>query len=160
VAELLLELTHEYDPHPELFDAAVQTLAELSAASVPSASSSSPVAAVILRFELAALRLLGHLPSFGACAECGKEVARAGRMSFGLLSGGVLCEECRIGKRQLVSVSAGVIEALARFAAEDETWRTSELASAVRGELRGVLNKYLAHLIGHRPKMHEYLGQK
>jgi hypothetical protein len=28
----------------------------------------------------------------------------------------------------------------------------------VRGELRGVLNNYLAHLVGHRPRMHKYLG--
>ena len=160
VAELLIELTHDYDPHPQLFDAAVQTLAELSDASLSSASSSSPVAAAVLRFELAALRLLGHLPSFDACAECGKEVSREGRLSFGLLSGGVLCEECRVGKRQLVSVSAGVVEALSRFAAEDDRWRTTELTSAVRGELRGVLNKYLTHLVGHRLKMHEYLGTK
>jgi len=150
VAELLLELTHDYDPHPELFDAAVQTLAELSA--------NGTVSAAVLRFELVALRLLGHLPSFAACAECGADVARSGRVSFGILAGGVLCEKCRVGKRHLVSVSGAVVEALARFAAEGDAWRTAELPSAVRGELRGVLNNYLTHLIGHRPKMHEYLG--
>jgi DNA repair protein RecO (recombination protein O) len=159
VAELLIELTHDYDPHPELFDAAVQTLAELSASLSP-ASSNSAVWAVVLRFELVALRLLGHLPAFASCAECGAEVARSARVSFGLLAGGVLCENCRIGKRQLVSVSGAVVEALARFAAEDDQWRTADLTGAVRGELRGVLNKYLTHLMGRRPKMHEYLGTK
>jgi DNA repair protein RecO (recombination protein O) len=114
----------------------------------------------VLRFELVALRLHGHLPSFESCAECGAQASRAGRVTFGLLAGGVLCEKCRIGKRQLVSVSASVVEALARFAAEDEDWRTVELPGSVHGELRGVLNKYLAHVIGHRPKMHEYLGQR
>jgi DNA repair protein RecO (recombination protein O) len=152
VAELLIELTHDYDPHPELFDAAAQTLAELSA--------EGTIWAAVLRFELTALRLLGHLPSFESCAECGADVSRVGRVTFGLLAGGVLCENCRVGKRQLVSVSGAVVEALARFAGNDDAWRTTELPGAVRGELRGVLNKYLTHLIGHRPKMHEYLGLK
>lgn len=149
VAELLIELTHDYDPHPELFDAAVQTLAELAG--------NGAASAVVLRFELVALRLLGHLPSFADCVECGADVAHSGRVSFGVLAGGVLCEKCRVGKRQLVSVSGAVVEALGRFAADDEAWRSAELPGAVRGELRGVLNNYLAHLIGHRPKMHEYL---
>jgi DNA repair protein RecO (recombination protein O) len=153
VAELLLELTHEYDPHPELYDAAVLALVELSAG--------GPAAPLVLRFELAALRLLGHLPSFDVCAECGGHVPKTGRISFGLLAGGVLCERCRLGKRKLVSVSAAVVDALAQFAqGNGEAWRSLEIPSGVRGELRGVLNNYLAHLFGRRPRMHEYLDWK
>jgi DNA repair protein RecO (recombination protein O) len=150
VAELLLELTHDYDPHPELYDAAVSTLAELSA--------SQSVAPLVLRFELVALRLLGQLPSFTACAECGTEIGRSGRVSFGLLAGGALCEACRVGKRKLVSVRAAVLQTFARFAeAEGDTWRTAELSPEIRGELRAVLNNYLTHLLGHKPRMHEYV---
>jgi DNA repair protein RecO (recombination protein O) len=151
VAELLVELTHDYDPHPQLFDAAVHTLAELN--------EGGPVDAVVLRFELLALRFLGHLPSFAECAECGSAIARSGRVSFGLLAGGVLCEKCRVGKRKLVSVSGAVVETLARFAETDgDAGPAPELPGGVRGELRGVLNNYLAHLVGRRLKMHEYLG--
>ena len=64
VAELLNELTDQYDPHPELFDLADETLAALSAG--------EPVAGRVLRFELGALRQLGHLPALEACAECGR----------------------------------------------------------------------------------------
>jgi DNA repair protein RecO (recombination protein O) len=150
VAELLVELTHDYDPHPELFDAAVQTLAELSAG--------GRVDAIVLRFELAALRLLGHLPSFAECAECGGAISRSGRVSFGLLAGGVLCEKCRVGKRKLVSVSAGVVDTLARFAETNgQSADANGVSPSIRGELRSVLNNYLAHLVGRRLKMHEYL---
>ncbi|MDZ4820183.1 MAG: DNA repair protein RecO, partial [Planctomycetota bacterium] len=83
IAELLIELTDDYDPHPDLYDAAVSALAELA--------SDRSVSATVLRFELAALRLLGHLPSFDACAECGKTLPLANRVTFGLLAGGVLC---------------------------------------------------------------------
>jgi DNA repair protein RecO (recombination protein O) len=153
VAELLIELTHDYDPHAELYDAAVETLASLSAG--------GPVAPVVLRFELVALRVLGHLPSFAACAECGVALPKSGRVSFGLLAGGVLCDKCRIGKRKLVSVSAAVLETLARFAEMNgEASEIAEIPAGVRGELRGVLNNYLAHLMGRRPRMHQYLQWK
>src|SRR5580658_5008209 len=71
VAELLNELTDDSDPHPELFDAAVEVLQALS-------SGQGPVAGNVLRFELSALRLLGHLPSLDACADCGSAVEARG----------------------------------------------------------------------------------
>ncbi len=99
VAELLNELTDDYDPHPELFDAAVSTLAALRR--------EGAVAAVLVRFELTALRVLGHLPALERCAECGRPIEAAGRVPFGRLAGGVLCETCRRGQKQIISISAG-----------------------------------------------------
>src|SRR5688500_16146971 len=64
VAELLSELTDDYDPHPELFDAAQEGLVALS--------ETGSIAAVILRFELMALAALGHMPSLALCVECGQ----------------------------------------------------------------------------------------
>ncbi len=113
----------------------------------------------MLWFELAALRLLGHLPALDACAECGGEIARSGRVPFGLLSGGTLCAPCRAGKQQVVSVSAAVLETLRKFAAASaEQAANTPLEPAVHGELRGVWNHYLTHLLGFPPKMHHYLG--
>ena len=150
VAELLAELTDDDDPHPELFDAAEQTLQELSAG--------GSVAALVLRFELTALRLLGHTPSLEQCVECGDEVAATARIAFGQQSGGVLCAKCRAGKRNVVSVSAEVIDTLRQFAREEsEAWRGCDFAGSHRGELRAVLNQYLYHLLGHKLRMHEYL---
>ena len=151
VAELLSELTDDYDPHPDLFDAADSTLRGLE--------TDGAVARLILRFELTALRVLGHLPSLDKCVECGTGVAAVGRVPFGQLHGGVLCPACRVGKKQVVSVSAGVLETLARFAEPDsESWRTAEMDRRTEGELRAVLNHYLAHLLGHPARMHSYLG--
>ena len=82
VAELLNELTDEYDPHPPLFDAAEETLRALS--------TEGSVAAAVLRFEMTALRVLGHLPSLSTCADCGTPVEARERLHFGLLAGGVL----------------------------------------------------------------------
>jgi DNA repair protein RecO (recombination protein O) len=151
VAELLNELTDESDPHPELFDAACEALADL-------AGGGTAVASVVLRFELTALRLLGHLPALATCVECGStDLLGHGRVAFGLTAGGVLCARCRPGKKQVVSMQAGTLRILERFAdPAADGWRRMEAAGG--GELRGVMNRYLAQLLGKKPRMHQYLG--
>ncbi|MHC4403309.1 MAG: DNA repair protein RecO [Planctomycetota bacterium] len=151
VAELLGELTDDYDPHPELFDLADETLSALSAG--------EPVANRVLRFELVALRLLGHLPSLDRCAECGQVVPLSGRVAFGHAEGGVVCERCRQGRRPLTLASAGVLRAMAGLADPTaQAWRRLEIDDVGRGELRGLLNRYLYNLLGKKLRMHKYLS--
>lgn len=151
VAELLDQMTDKHDPHPELFDAAQAALIALD--------DGKDGATQILGFELTALRLLGHLPSLDACVSCGRPRESEGRVSFGLVSGGVLCPNCRTGKRHVVSLSGPAWSTLATFAeAAVEDWQRLEIPADVRGEVRGIMNQYLAHLLGRRPKMHEHLG--
>jgi DNA repair protein RecO (recombination protein O) len=150
VAELLNDMTDDGDPHPELFDAACDTLAALG-------REGANVAALVLRLELSALRYLGHLPSLDACVECGAPVKSEGRVAFGLLAGGVLCVKCRPGKKQVVSLSARALDLARQFAAPH--WASApDIDRKAYGELRGVLNQYLCNLLGHRPRMHSYLG--
>ncbi|HEX4128591.1 MAG TPA: DNA repair protein RecO [Pirellulales bacterium] len=176
VAELLNELTHDRDPYPELFDAACDALRALG-------STEFPVAAVVQRFELNTLRLLGHLPALDACAGCGVPLPSTARVAFGIAAGGVLCARCRPGKRQVVSLSAAALAAMRRLAEAGGSPTMADDSAAVErataadagnvaggmteadrfgrrldGELRGVLNQYLCYLIGHRPRMHGYLG--
>jgi DNA repair protein RecO (recombination protein O) len=148
VAELLNELTDDYDAHPALFDAADDTLAALAGP--------GHFAASLVRFELTALRELGHLPSLAACGECGTPVPHAGRVPFSQAAGGVLCENCRVGQKQIISISADALAALARFAEPGEG--ATDLEGRVYGEIRGVLNHYFTHLLGHPPRMHRWLS--
>ena len=151
VAELLRELTDNGDPHPELFDAAVETLVELDG--------QGDVPSLVLRFELNMLRFLGHLPMWDACVGCGQPAVAGPRVAFGPLAGGVLCGRCRVGQRQVISVSAGVIRTLQRFSeAEAEAWRRTVVDRQQRGEIRGLMNHYMTGLIGKRPLLLAYLG--
>jgi DNA repair protein RecO (recombination protein O) len=151
VAELLGAMTDEDDPHPELFDLADETLEALAAGEA--------VPRRIIRFELGALQLLGHMPALEHCAECGTPVATTGRVAFAQIQGGVLCPACRAGKRQVISVSAGVLRTMAQLAdLGSTTWRRLEINPRNLGELRGVLNHYLVNLLGRKPRMHQYLG--
>lgn len=149
VIELLRDLTDNHDPHPDLFEAAVSALTAID--------SGADVAAQVLRFEVTLLRELGQLPSLDTCVGCGQEFEIAGRVAFGMESGGVLCAACRPGRRQVLSVTAGAIKSLQRYAeAESEVWRRLEVDRRTSGELRGVLNLYIAQIVGHRPRMHQF----
>jgi DNA repair protein RecO (recombination protein O) len=151
VAELLRDLTDTGDPHPELYDAADQALQDLEGP--------AEVARVVLRFEMTALRLLGHLPALRECAACGREIEFAERVLFGQLAGGLLCEKCRPGQRQVVSVTAGAVRVLRQFASSDaDSWREVIMDVTTRGELRGLMNQYLCNVLDHCPRMHQYLG--
>ncbi len=149
VVELLNELTDKGDPHPDLFDLADATLLSLD--------EDGDVAALVLRFELVALRWLGHLPSLDACSQCGTPIEPNGRISLAPTAGGVLCPNCRPGQRQVVSLSPAAWNTLRVFAAAT-TSELPELAAGTKGEVRGVLNHYLAHHLGHRPRLHDFLG--
>ncbi|MBN1588954.1 MAG: DNA repair protein RecO [Pirellulales bacterium] len=150
VAELLSGLTHDYEASPELFDLADQTLAELA--------TGKAVGRRVARFELSLLRLLGQLPSLERCGECGVAVEPSGRVHFGHLSGGVLCTRCRDGKTHVASISANVLRAMSQLAdRDDRRWRRLEIDARTGGQLRGVMNHYMAHVLGKKPRVQAYL---
>jgi DNA repair protein RecO (recombination protein O) len=151
VAELLGELTDPYQAHPELFHLADQALVGLAGGQA--------VAREVLHFELGLLHWLGLAPSLDRCVECGDAVTLSGRVPFGHLDGGVLCGRCRGGRRQVAVVQAGTLRTMAELAdPAGNRWQRMEIDARSRGELRGLLNQYIANLLGHRPRMHQYLG--
>jgi DNA repair protein RecO (recombination protein O) len=148
VAELLNDFTDEDDPHPEWFDVAEQTLRGLDG--------TADIATAILRFEIAGLQWLGHRPALDACVTCGDEVPDVTRVPFGVIAGGVLCANCRGGQRTVIGVSSAARKALQQEFDDPDTERVLE--KSLRGELRGLMNQYITHLLGHRPKMHSFFG--
>lgn len=150
VAELISELTDTGDPHPELFDAAESVLIALDG--------DGDLRRGVLRFEMTALRVLGHLPSLGECADCGKSIEIGRRVPFGLLAGGVLCPTHRSGKRRVVGLTPAAVEVLRHFAEEGSTWQELPVDPRVWGEVRGLVNQYMTHLVGRPLRMRRYLG--
>ena len=154
IAEMLREMTDEHDAHPELFSLAHDSLIYLDTLQP---TENQEVARCVMRFELVALRLLGHLPALGHCAGCGREIRPARRVSFGFVTGGTLCQQCRQGKRQVASVSAAAIEAMTKLAAEGDLPENYVLSRAIAGELRGLINRYICNLLGHQPRTQKLL---
>ena len=155
VIELLGELTDDYDPQPGLFDDAVATLSRLAGAT----RGNEQVAPILISFELAAFRHLGYPPTLDSCSECGREVAPRGRVAFSPATGGVLCPLCRPGKRQVISLSENARLHMARLSHQDPS--TLESANTVpletANELRRTLNQYTIHILGRKPRLHDYL---
>jgi DNA repair protein RecO (recombination protein O) len=152
VIELLQSLTDERDPHRELFRQSLQTLESLD--------DNADVADGLLRFELSLLRELGHLPAVDACVECGRSIPVGGRVAFGLLAGGTLCAHCKVGQRHVVSLSAGAMELLRRRLNPSATSNVDDsfATRSARGELRGLMNSRISHLLGRRPRMQAFLA--
>jgi len=151
VAELLGDLTQDYDPHPVLFDEAVATLEELA----PATQTLVPTAVRLVRFEMVLLRELGYALALESCSLCGGPLGATG-LGFSPVSGGMICRRCRPRAVQMRSVSDAACELL-RAAARDEGWQRG-WDSGVRAEVRQVLGHYVTHLMGRRPRLLPYLG--
>jgi DNA repair protein RecO (recombination protein O) len=152
ISELLLDLTDSDDPHPRLFDAAVVTLRHLGDPGLRSAR--------LLRFELACLRELGHMPALEACVNCGTAVGAAsdvGTVAFGLATGGVLCADCRPGQPHVATLSGRTLDALRVLAAPGQAWRQLDLSRPNLLPLRATVGAIVSHLLGRKPRMLAFL---
>jgi DNA repair protein RecO (recombination protein O) len=154
VAELLADGTQDYDPHPPLFDAALDTLRSLGDRRQPDAVS---------RFELVWLKELGYSPRLDACAGCGAEPLPPGsvRVTFSPTAGGVLCPACGPAAADRRPLTAAGLVALRRLtrAAEDAAGPPPDLGPA-RGELRQLLGHLVSTVLGRRPRLLGYVDDR
>lgn len=151
VAELLLGLTEEYDPHPELYDAAQDALRSFSD------SRSTPLA--VLRFEFVILREIGQLPDLESCVSCGTALSASKTFGFWVSQGGLICPECQQEGFSQLTVHAGTAAAIQKLADEnDQLWRRLTLSPQQQKEARQVATSALSQILGHRPKMLKFLS--
>jgi len=150
VAELLADFTAEYDPHPIIFDEALDTLQTLGTVA-------SATGLRLARFELVLLRELGYGPALTACAVCGGPLEPVARLGFSATAGGVVCAKCQPGQRDRRPLSPEGWQVLRALAESGEAWRR-HWAPAVRTEVRQLLNQYVTWLLGRRPRLLPYLG--
>ncbi len=155
VAELVDLLTDLGDVNPTIYNLAVGVLGRLEQGQFVQRS--------LLRFEELLLRAIGQQPSLRHCVECGAKIdleTTTRRVHFGHLDGGVLCHNCVRGHSPVVSVnveSLRALEMLANPKLSHAQWTGFELSRGSLGELRGLHNNYLSHLIGRKPRLHDWL---
>jgi DNA repair protein RecO (recombination protein O) len=151
VAELLLGLTEEEDPHPQLYQAAIDAL---DAFQQPDA-----VRKAVLRLELVLLRELGLLPDWESCVSCGTPLREGCVFGFWVSQGGLICPECQREGFSQIAVHAGTAALLRVLGSEhDEAWRRLEFSPQQAKELRQVTTAAISHVLGRRPKLLAYLG--
>ena len=150
VAELTNSFTQDRDPTSNLFRIVRSALLALD--------DEGDVSANLLKFEMQILHDMGHLPSLDRCVECGMDVDTSRRTTFSLLAGGVLCGKCKSGKRQIISISSNAIQAMRRLRDDDPDLAEFKHELKSFGEVRAVMNRYICHVIGRRPRLFDYLG--
>jgi DNA repair protein RecO (recombination protein O) len=151
LAELLGDWTEDYDPHPNLFDEALDTLRTLGTPEVP-----TPLR--LLRFEMVLLRELGYAPRLESCAGCKRPLPESGTLEFSAAAGGMVCGTCRVSKRGLVTLSKEAWEAIRQLEDPGNTGTWRQIGPKERVELRRLFNQYVSYLLGRRPRTMPYLG--
>jgi DNA repair protein RecO (recombination protein O) len=158
VAELLNDWTEENDPHPTLFDRAVEALHGLNAAAEKGDTAGAGLQ--VFRFEMSWLVELGHLPRLRECVACGTSLAEHGgadRVSFSVAAGGVVCRTCQPTQRDWQTLSGDAWRALQSLARPEGDWKEAAAGPRVGAELRRVLGHYVTYLLGRRPRLLSYL---
>ena len=150
VAELLLGLTEDYDPHPILYSAAQEALEMFGAVETKLLG--------VVRFELVLLRELGQLPDFENCVSCGAELTEGRTVGFWVAEGGLICSECQQEDHKPISIHAGTAAALRLLSSESENaWKRLNLSPGQLKEVKTVTSAAICHAMGQRPKMLRYL---
>jgi DNA repair protein RecO (recombination protein O) len=149
IAELLADWTEEDDPHPILFEEALQALEMLGQPEVLTGPR-------LARFEMVLLRELGYSPVLEQCAVCRAQV-NGDRLGFSAAAGGVVCAACQATARDRRPLSVAGWQALRQLHEPPDAWRQL-LDAEVRAEVRQVLNNYVTYLMGRRPRLLPYLG--
>ena len=149
IAELLADGTQDYDPHPELFDVALRTLRNLD-------GNADQVGEQVSAFELVWLDELGYRPQLDRCAACQTIIAiDDDRLYYSLVAGGMLCEACRQGNREVRPLSQTAWAALKQLSRESTT-----LDAATHHEVRQLLGATISTVLGRRPRLLHYVDAR
>jgi DNA repair protein RecO (recombination protein O) len=150
LAELLDSLTELNDPHPELYDEALQSL--------NSFTQPVPLELAVLRWELAILQEIGQLPVLDGCAECGRPVAPDVWFDFSVGQGGLICPTCHPEADHARPLQPGTLVILNQLMPGQETaWHRLVVSPTQHRELRRIMTPTICHVLGKRPKMFTYL---
>jgi DNA repair protein RecO (recombination protein O) len=150
LAELLSGLTEEYDPHPRLYEVAVETLRRLE--------TDADARPILTRFELVLLRELGQLPEFEACLVCGRPVAPPRTYAYWIAQGGLICEACQRPEYKKEPIEAATITLLKQLSDDAPDAVTTTVPSPEHlTQLRQITTAAVSHVLERRPSTLRYL---
>ena len=150
-AELVAKLTHDADPHAQLYDAFLQFLQDVCQTQ-GAAQRKQAILALLVLFEQVLLREIGLMPRFAVCANCGQIQAGPGRqMFFSSLANGIVCRDCEMSfpERRLISQEA------ARCLAEPRRLASAALKHLV--EIETLFIHHFTHLLHGRLRTAQYV---
>lgn len=135
LAEITTALTEDWDPHEDVFEALIDTIATL-------AQSDEPLPAVV-RYQGALLCGIGSMPRLDACVHCSTD---EGLAYFSAHDGGLICDACAQPRPERRRVSEETLQVL----------RSGSWSARPTGVFR-LLDYDIAHMMGHEPRLSKKL---
>jgi len=150
-AELLNKFTHDYDPHPQLFDDFLQFLQNAQ-----ENKDKHQMLALLILFQLGLLKEVGLQPILSYCVNCKTRYEHRAssiehRVYFSSLANGLICRDCEASfpdKVRLTQTAANCLSNLKLLAESQEK---------TLNEIETVLIHHFTELLGRKPKMAKYI---
>ena len=149
-AELVNNLTDDYDPHPQLFDSFLQFLKSTRDTSHKSRDTIS----LLILFQLSLLKEIGLMPIFDYCVNCKTQYAIRNTQYeayFSSSANGLICRDCEASfpdKIKLTETAANCLSDLKTIADADEK---------TLNEIEKVLISHFTELLHRPPKMAKHI---
>jgi DNA repair protein RecO (recombination protein O) len=150
-AELLNGLTHDYDPHPKLFDGFLQFLQDTNEQRAVT-DDKREVLALLILFQLTLLNNVGLQPILNACVNCRNPYSANWPQSyFSSSANGLICRDCEMSFTDKIRLSKNVAACLASLkqipASTEETLV----------EIEKVMVRHFTELLGRPPRMAKHI---
>jgi len=149
-AELVNNLTHDYDPHPQLFDKFLRFLKDIQ---VTGHKSRDTISLLIL-FQLSLLKEIGLQPILSYCVNCKashESRATSHEFYFSSSANGLICRDCEASFSDKIKLTRNAADCLA------DLKRIAESDEKLLSEIEKVLIYHFTELIGRPPKMGKYI---
>jgi len=152
-AELLNNLTHDYDPHPQLFDSFLQFLQNTNGIRDTLHASRDTLSLLIL-FQLSLLKEVGLQPILSYCVNCKtKYEIRDTRYEvyFSSSANGLICRDCQMSFPDRISLTKPAANALSNLRL------ITEANEKTLNEIEKVLIYHFTEILHRPPKMAKYI---
>ncbi|MHC4168886.1 MAG: DNA repair protein RecO [Planctomycetota bacterium] len=148
-AELLDGLTHDYDPHAELFDSFLQFLQNAGRH-----ETKQRMLAALILFQLALLGEVGLQPILGYCANCKtKYDMRNAKYEFYFSSSanGLICRDCEMSFTDKSRLSKDAVTCLASLKQIPSSTKQTLV------EIERLMVRHFTQLLGRPPRMAKHI---
>jgi len=144
-AELINKMTHDYDPHPELFDSFLGFLQNAT-----DKESKNQMLKLLILFQFSLLREIGLQPVLDCCVNCKTQYTKRANQNeiyFSSSANGIICRDCESSFPDKIRLSKTASNCLSNLKL------IAEAKEKILKEIEKVLITHFTELLGHRPKM-------
>ncbi len=150
-AELVNGLTHDYDPHPELFESFIQFLHDANEQRAASDDRRNMLALLVL-FQLSLLDNVGLQPVLNTCVNCKDPFSPNWPQSyFSSSANGLICRDCEISFADKIKLSRNVTTCLANLK------QIPQSPERTLDEIEKILVYHFTELLHRRPRMAKHI---